>query len=464
MPGLSIRWKLTLWYALILGLLLAAFSTAVYWTMRGHILLRIDQGLAEELADVRYEFERAGNAAELAAWLERRFARHEGFDFQITRADGRRFFVSDRMADKALPAPPETPRKPSYETVSLGSAGRWRVVSESVQGPEEPMAVQVARSLAPYEHESNELLSAFLLAGPLTVFATIVAGYFLARRTLAPVQRMTTAARQISGDRLDRRVEVANRDDELGQLAATLNDMLSRLERSFEEMKRFTADAAHELRTPLAVIRNEAEVALRRPRSGDEYGRALENVLEETIRLSRMADELLFLCRQDAGLNHLASEPVELGPLLEEVVANMRLVAQEKGVALTLDGFAGGAALGDDRQFRRVFYNLIDNAVKYTPAGGSVRVSGRTDGAEVVVTVTDTGVGISQDHLPRIFDRFYRVDQARTVGEGGAGLGLSICRAGASLSSGSGAPRREEKQAGIDFGHCSGGFAANSAD
>jgi signal transduction histidine kinase len=193
-------------------------------------------------------------------------------------------------------------------------------------------------------------------------------------------------------------------------------------------MERFTADAAHELRTPLAVIRNEAEVALRQARSGEEYGRVLESVLEESIRLSRTADELLFLCRQDAGLNPRTSEPVDLAPLLDEVVGNMRLVAQEKGVSLTLDAAAGGRVAGDARQFRRVFYNLIDNAVKYTPAGGRVRVGCRRDDGEVVVTVADTGAGIPEEHLARVFDRFYRVDPARNGEGGGAGLGLAICK------------------------------------
>lgn len=437
MRHLSIRWKLTLWYGLILTLLLGAFSGTVYWTMRHHLLQRIDRGLTEELADVRYEIERANDAAGLSVWLERRFARHEGFDFQITRDDGTRFFVNDRMADKSLPVSKHDTDQPVFDTVPLGHSDRWRVVSVNVRGPNGPLTVQVARSMAPFEHESQELLWAFLFAGPLTVFATLAGGYFLARRTLAPVQRMTDTARQISGEQLDRRVEVTNRDDELGQLAATVNDMLERLERSFAEMRRFTADAAHELRTPLAVIRNEAEVALRQPRSGEEYGRALENVLEETIRLSRMADELLFLCRQDAGLNPQASEPVELGSLLEEVVGNMRLVAQEKGVSLTLDAEAGGTAFGDGRQFRRVFYNLIDNAVKYTPAGGQVRVGCRQEGGDVVVTVVDTGVGITEEHLPRIFDRFYRVDPSRTGDAAGAGLGLAICKSAVQAAGGS---------------------------
>jgi heavy metal sensor kinase len=424
----GIRWKLTLWYALILALLLSAFSAAVYWTMRHHLLERIDEALVEELADVQSEIDRASDSAGLSVWLERRFGRHEGFDFQITHK-GRRFFTNERMADKVLPAPANASPEPLFETATLGEEGRWRVVSVLTRGPDGPLTVQVARSMAAFEHESEELLWAFLLAGPLTILATLAGGYFLAARTLAPVQAMTETAREVSGDQLGRRVEVANPDDELGQLAATLNDMLERLERSFAEMRRFTADAAHELRTPLAVIRNEAEVALRQPRSGEEYGRALENVLEETVRLSRLADELLFLCRQEAGLNPQPGGPVQIGPLLEEVVGNMRQLAQEKGVELALEIGHGGTVLGDAGQFRRVFYNLLDNAVKHTQGGrGRVRVVCRREGGEVVITVADTGVGIAEEHLPHIFGRFYRADPSRTAGEGGAGLGLAICR------------------------------------
>ncbi len=429
MARLDIRWKLTLWYGLVLTVLLAGFSATVYWTMRHHLMGRIDQGLTEELADVRYEVERATDAPGLLVWLDRRFARHEGFDFQVTRPDGPRFFASDRLADKALPLPPSASDHPSprFESLDLGS-GRWRVVTVRVRGPEGPLTIQVARSLAAFDHESAELLWAFLLAGPLTVAATLAGGYLLAGRTLAPVERITETARNISGERLNQRVPVANPGDELGRLAATLNDMLDRLERSFAEMQRFTADAAHELRTPLAVIRNEAEVALRTPRTTDEYARVLETLLEETVRLSEMADQLLFLCRQDAGLNPPARGEVPLDDLLRAVVDNMRLVAEAKGVALVLADDAPGAVRGDPLQLRRVFYNLIDNAVKYTAAGGTVRVTSRRDGSEVAVIVSDTGIGIPTIHLPRVFDRFYRVDASRAGDTGGAGLGLAICR------------------------------------
>ena len=431
MARLGIRWKLTLWYGLVLAVLLAGFSTVVYGTLRHQLMERMDQGLTEELADVRYEVGRAADAPGLLVWLDRRFAHHEGFDFQIARADGTRLFASDRLADRTLPLPPvapDHPNPPNFETISAGQ-GRWRVVTVRVRGSEGPLTVQVARSLAEFDHETAELLWAFLLAGPLTVGATLAGGYYLAGRTLAPVERITETARSISGERLDRRVPVANPGDELGRLAATLNEMLDRLERSFAEMQRFTADAAHELRTPLAVIRNEAEVALRTPRSVEEYTRVLEGLLEEVVRLSEMADQLLFLCRQDAGLNPPAHKNVPLDELLRAVTDTMRPVAEAKGLALILGDNPPCAVRGDANQLRRVFYNLLDNAAKYTATGGTVRVASHCVGGEVVVSVTDTGIGIAAEHLARVFDRFYRVDPSRAGETGGAGLGLAICRA-----------------------------------
>lgn len=428
MKRLNIRWKLTLWYAGVLAVVLTFFSVVVYLVMRHQLMQRIDQGLVEELADVRYEIERATDSKGLHEWLDRRFARHEGFDFQITRPNGERFFVNNRFADKSLPVPgrPSASMSSVHENVSLDT-GRWRVISVQVRGPDGPLFVQVARSLVSFEQESGELVYTFLLTGPLTVLIAIAGGYFLARRALAPVYDMTLTANQITADRLNQRIDVQNPDDELGALAQTLNRMIERLERSFTEMQRFTADAAHELRTPLAVIRSEAEVALRSTRTTDEYSRVLENLLEETNRLSQMADQLLFLCRQDAGLQPAKREPVAVDPLLKEVVVNMQLVAESKGVGLSLAGECHSNVLADASQLRRVFYNLLDNAIKYTDPGGTVVVALGTNNGTVSMEVQDTGIGIPPEHLPRIFDRFYRVDAART-GENGAGLGLSLCQ------------------------------------
>ena len=427
---LNIRWKLTLWYGGVLASVLMVFGTVTYLMMRHHLLQRIDQGLNEELADVLSEVQRATTPDGLKEWLDRRFAGHEGFDFQVTRATGERFFANPRLMDKALPLPDPTAiaESPVYVSAPIETAGRWRIVSTQAQGPDGPLTVQVGRSLAAFEHESRELLLTFLLAGPLTLLAAISGGYFLARHALQPVQSMTQTARQISAERLNQRLPIINPDDELGSLAETLNHMIERLERSFTEMQRFTADAAHELRTPLAVIRNEAEVALRSPRSGDEYRHVLENLLEETNRLSSLADQLLFLCRNDAGLSPQVRDQMALDELLREVVGNMQVVAQDKHVTLTLAENPACPMTADPRQLRRVFYNLIDNAIKYTAPAGRITVSNRVTADEATILVTDSGTGIAPEHLPRIFDRFYRVDPSREEDGCGAGLGLAICQ------------------------------------
>ena len=430
MKRLSIRWKMTLWYGGVLAVVLTIFGTAVFVTMRYHLLQRIDQGLNEELADVLSEVKRATTSDGLKDWLDRRFAEHAGFDFQIANANGERFFFSARLADKAWPQPQRNAATnvPGFQSIPVESKGRWRIVNVPVAGPDGPLTIQIGRSLAAFEHESNELLVTFLWAGPLALLAAISGGYFLACRVLQPVQIMTKAAKLISADRLQERIIVANPDDELGELAETLNQMIERLERSFTEMQRFTADAAHELRTPLAIIRSEAEVALRLPRSGDEYCGVLENLLEDTNRLSTMADQLLFLSRQDTGMSPKVRDNFALDELLREVVGNMQLVAHEKGVELQLSSNPSCQLDSDSRLLRRVFINLIDNAIKFTGHKGQVSVASRLSSAEVMIQVRDSGVGIAPEHLSHVFDRFYRVDAARSGDGNGAGLGLSICQ------------------------------------
>lgn len=220
MKCLSIRWKLTLWYSGVLAVVLAVSGTTVFLTMRHEFLERIDKGLAEELAEVLSEVRRADEPKILHQWLERSFARHEGFDFQVTEPNGEKFFVSQRLEDKALPVPVVAALSEArlYESVPIGESGRWRIVCVCAKGPTGPLTVQVARSLSSYEHEMHELLFVFLVTTPLTLLVAVGAGYFLAGRALAPVQRMTQTANQISADRLSERIAVGNPDDELGVL------------------------------------------------------------------------------------------------------------------------------------------------------------------------------------------------------------------------------------------------------
>ena len=427
MKRLNIRWRLTLWYGVVLAAVLFIFSAVVFWELRRGLLQRVDDGLHEELADVLFEVRRATAPEGLLEWLDRRFARHEGFDFQITNADGQRFFASQRMTTRSFPVAKAAPSTETFETIDSG--GRFRVVEVQATGPQGPLSILLGRSLASFDHELSELLFVFSITGPMVLLVTFCGGYFLAGRALAPVQAITRTANQITAERLNQRIDIANPDDELGALSRTLNGMIERLEASFREMQRFTADAAHELRTPLTIVRNEIEVALRLRRSPEEYGRVLENVLEETIRLATLADELLFLSRHDAGLVPKATDRFALNDVLQEVVGQMQLLAQEKGVGLVLEHNMACDVAANVTDLRRVLYNLIDNAIKYTNAGGTVTIRSAAANGHVHLSIKDTGSGIPPEHLPHVFERFYRSDPARANNGSGAGLGLPICQA-----------------------------------
>lgn len=428
MTALSIRWKLTLWYGLVVGLVLLAFSIAVYLMIRQHLLQRIDKGLSEELSDVLFEVRRAKSTNDLTEWLDRRFARHEGFDFQIRSQDGSVFFANPRLGERLLPIPRGLSTAELFNDAQLNGDASFRIVSVMAEGPQGPLTVQVARSLADFRHELGELLSVFALTVPLALVIALGGGYFLASRALAPVQRITDTANRITAERLNERIAVSNAGDELGALSQTLNGMVERLERSFQETRQFTADAAHELRTPLTIIRNETEVALRSARSADEYRHVLESTLEEVERLRRLADHLLLLCRLDAGVDARQRAPIQLNHLLDEVLGHMRLLAQERGIEIKADEIAPAVVTATAEDLRRVFYNLLDNAIKYSHSGSAIEVRAQLRGSECLISVEDTGLGIAPDHLPRIFDRFYRVDAARAESGTAAGLGLSICQ------------------------------------
>jgi len=427
--GLSIRWRLTLWYGGVLAVVLVAFGASVYAAMRHHLMERVDGGLREELADVLGEVERATEREAMLSWLNRRFAGHEGFDFQITAADGERIFANPRLGGRRLPIPAELPMERNRFTIVDAEERRWRVINRKVSGPESALLVQIARSLEAYDRETGELLAVLLVVGAAALAAALGGGCFLARRALAPVDRMTETARQITARRLDRRLETPNPGDELGRLARTLNGMIERLERSFQEMQRFTADASHELRTPIAVVRAEAEVALGKPLDDAEKQDLLGNILEECERLTHITEQLLTLSREDAGIGQAPREPVDLAGMAGEVAEVMRPLAAAKDQQLLVETDGRAIVRGDPARLRQVFYNLLDNAIKYTPGGGRVEVVTETRDSTVRLSVRDTGVGISPEHQPHVFERFYRVDKARSRSEGGSGLGLSIAQA-----------------------------------
>jgi len=433
---MTIRIRMTLWYGLVLGAVIVVFGASVYLLMAHQLRARLDAELSQELTGLMEEVEEAKNHTRLQERLRRRFSAHELYDYQVTSPDGMIIFKSERLKAESLPSPPvpSSFTRLDFESVplgcedlTLGHLGRVRVSSELVPGPDSTVVIQAVTSLASDDHELSELLLILFLAGPLSLGAALGGGYLLAKKALAPVESMARAAGEITAKHLGIRLEVLTPADELGQLAITLNDMIARLERSFEEIRRFTADAAHELRTPLAVLRSEAEVALRTPRDPEEYRRIIETMLEEVLRLSRLAEQLLSLCREDAGLVTRVRGPVQLGEVFRNVGDHMRAVAEERGLSLDGASIAPCEVLGDEEQLRRLLFNLVDNAIKFTPKG-SVSLRGELRENQVRLIISDTGIGIPAEHLPHVFERFYRVDPARGQEVEGTGLGLAIGR------------------------------------
>jgi signal transduction histidine kinase len=252
------------------------------------------------------------------------------------------------------------------------------------------------------------------------------AGYLMSRRALAPVDRITQTARSITGDDLSQRLAVPQTGDELERLSQTLNEMIARIESAFTRISRFTADASHELRTPLAVMRTTAEVALRGAQSAVEQRAALEFIIAEIERTSNLVENLLLMAKADSG-DELRKQGVDIVAALREACAQAEVLARVKGVRFETRLPQGSlSVMGDREALRRLFLILLDNAVKYTPAGGMFVVSLQHVDGYAVGAVKDTGIGISSEDLPFVFDRFYRVDRARSRDQGGVGLGLAI--------------------------------------
>jgi heavy metal sensor kinase len=419
----SIRLRLAAWYGALLMVTIAGLGVAVCMLTARSLLGRVDAALD-------FEFEEAAERLAGGRSADAPAAFHEAYLLRILLPDGRTLAQSPVLDGLSFPTPDAggVGGPPGHVSVRLSGLGPCRVVTGAVGTGARRRVVQIAASLAPYEGELAELKGVLWAILPAGLVVATGGGYWLAGRALAPVQRMTETAQRISAANLGDRIEVANPTDELGRLGVTINEMLDRIDRAFAATRRFTADAAHELRTPLASIRAEAEVALLARRSPEDYETALCSVVEEVERLSRLTDRLLLLAQGDSGAS-LPRRPIRLDDVVRAAVGDAAGTASREGVALRIGGLPRFEVQGDQDLLRQAFDNLLDNAVKYTPAGGVVTVRGCRDGARAVVEVCDTGVGIPPEALPRVFDRFYRVDASRDRRTGGTGLGLSIVKA-----------------------------------
>ena len=409
----SLRLRLTLLYSGLFAILFVLFGVVLYGALSHSLYERLDETLVSE-ADTAAglfldEFEEVGHHGDAAA--------REVVNEMKLRGE----FVAVLEGNRVLAAKPAPP--------PAGSPGQeLRVVERRVTAGGVQYRVQAGASLGRVDQELGELRRMLSIGIPLVLVVAGISAWVLATRALRPLQSVAEQARQITEHNLNTRIEAAGAAAELEIVIASFNDLLSRLDRSFDGMRRFVADASHELRTPISVIRGEADVALSRERPAEEYRESLAVVLDESRRLSTLIDDLLNLARADSGRVRLESREFYLNELVAECCRSVRALASARGLALQCRPAADVQYRGDERLLRRLLLNLLDNAIRYTPAGGAITVSLEAAEGGVQLCVADSGIGIAADHSARVFERFYRADEARSRAAGGFGLGLSIVK------------------------------------
>ncbi|MCI0389382.1 MAG: ATP-binding protein [Acidobacteria bacterium] len=441
----SVRTRLTLWYVGVLALALIVFSAGVYLLLARNLHHRMDESLrassesiaislVRERAEGETEAEAAHSTVEELHLLNQAMAI---FNFEGRLIEEKTTLGNVHARLPALDSIPDDNLRLYTEPgegdeVQRGAARRVKIGDTNA-----PYLIAVSQPLKTVTEELEMLRRVFLIAVPLALLLAGLGGFFLARKSLAPVVAMSERARQISAENLEMRLPVANPRDELGQLAATFNELLSRLDSSFSLQRQFMADASHELRTPLSVMRTATQVILEKPRRDEnEYRDALAMINDQTRRLARIVDDMFTLARADAGRRPLTLGAFYLDELIGETSRAASVLAARKGVTVEAAERAEVLYYGDEHLLRQMLLNLLDNAIRHTPAGGGIRVSLAQFDSTCEVVVADTGEGIPVEAQPHVFERFYRVDKARSRsdinangadnGGGGAGLGLSI--------------------------------------
>lgn len=428
----SIKFRFTIWYLLVLAVLLTALSAGVYFYLSRSLYRSLDDSLElrskqictvppilesiwqgefqEELGEIVMLYFYTGN--QLVEVSPPGISISLSHEFIYQAINGRSSFTTIEAAEgqglRLLAVP-----------IHLGIPG----LPLSTQ----PGALIIGRSTKQIDQALHGLVRTLVIAVPLALAVAAGGGIFLARRALKPVGKIAETAEEIEETDLSRRINV-NTKDELGRLAATLNAMIGRLEKAFQRQKQFTSDASHELRTPLAVIEAESTLALQKERSPSDYRQSLDTISQESRQMSSLIDQLLTLARADAGKEQWNFREVNLGKLSSDLSKDIEVLCEEKGLSFQLGQAPDLVVKGDEARLRELFMNLLDNAIRYTPAPGTVSVSLRREGQMAIVAVTDTGIGIPAEDIPFIFERFYRVDKSRSRAEGGSGLGLAICK------------------------------------
>ena len=435
MKPLGVRTKLALFYAVVVGVVLSLLGALFYNTLT----LRLERSLNAELD------ERAAALRGYLVFKDGRPTLHYNTDdpeeSYFIRTATRYYQVYDAASGELLVQSPELdlldlalspaevrdlaahPRFTELDTPE----GRVRFHNYVIHDrSHRAYLVQVGTSLASVDSTREELLGTLLLIIPAGVLFAGLAGWWMARSALKPVQALTAGAREVNISRLDRRLPLRGTGDELDRLADTFNQVFERLEAAVEQMRQFTDSISHELRTPLTALRGEAEVTLLRARSAEDYRQVLVSQLEEFDKLTRMINELLILARAEAGEIRLEKKPTDLAAMVRSLAEAMELVAASKNLQLQVDAPAPVVVAADAQWLERVVLNLLDNAIKFTPAGGRIALEVKKEDGSGCLAVRDTGAGIPAEALPHIFDRFYRADPSRSREVDGAGLGLAL--------------------------------------
>ncbi len=427
---LPIRARLTAWYTLFLVGMLVGLGAFLVIELRSDLRSTIDRELRTGSGAIVQNYVSDG----VVGFRETSAAalRRSGSDAQVLSTGGRVIVAYGELAHVPMlsrsAAALALAGRQSLTSAQLGPAQQpFRLLATPVIAQGRQQLVVVAAPLQGVAEAADRILNLLLIAGPVAMVVAGLGAWWLLRRALDPVERMRRKAEEIGFDQLHERLAVPGVKDEIGQLAATLNAMLDRVEAGVQANRQLIADASHELRTPLAAMRVELDVSLRQGRRSESERHVLESVRDDVDRMSRTVDNLIALARADEGRLDLVSDEVDLDQALDEAARPLRALAEAKGVRLRTTG-EPARTRGDGQRLQHALANLIENAIKYTPPAGEVTLSSWRRGEEVGVTVSDTGPGIPEHARAHVFDRFYRVDRSRSRESGGSGLGLAICR------------------------------------
>jgi heavy metal sensor kinase len=429
----SFKLRLTLWYALVTSIVLGGFSVAAYEVVEHRLQAELDRQLRIDfdLLEAQLEKDSSGQIR----WLVRGAHGDEGFArlsawFEVWSEDGRLLLRHWPVPDadiKSTLASPAGSELRFYE-VELEQDAHVRVMERPARVLGSGVVVRIFRDESDRRHTLRQILEVFLLALPFGVLVAAMGGYLVALRSLRPVSAMAEQAQKITMQSLAARLPNPNPSDEFGQLASVFNDTLQRLENSFRELKRFTADASHELRTPLTALRAVGEVALRRDQDLQASRETIGSMLEEAQRLDELIASLLTLARLESEEVVLRQEPVDLAELAHEVSDSLAVLAIERRQTFEVNGASAIAPLTDRTLLRQALLNVVHNAIRHAAEGSRITIRTAQTSSEVSIAVVDEGPGIALEYQEKIFERFYRIDRARSRAAGGYGLGLAIAK------------------------------------